>query len=203
MPDFFADRASFFAGVAITVALIRYATYAYSIYKGEAKPHVFSWFLWGLIVSIGAYAQYQLDGGPSVWALAVVATGCFTFSTVALFMGKKNIRRSDWVAFIGALFAIPVWQATQSPLAALAIVAVIDILSLYPTLRKTWEDPSTEPAFSWFLSGLRYFFTLFAVPEPTIMSLAYPFFLMTCDWLIPAVVIFRRNMLKKALLKIK
>lgn len=190
-------RETIFAGIAITFAVLRYATYLYSIYKREARPHVFSWFNWGLVVSIGAFAQIQLDGGPSVWVLFVVGGMCFFFAFLALFIGEKNITRSDWVAFISALFVIPVWQATSNPILAIALVFTIDLLSTYPTYRKTWVDPYSEPAFSWFLSSLRYFFAIFAVPNPTWESLLYLILLLSLEVVSVILILVRRAMLAK------
>ncbi len=187
----------FFAFVAIIVSVIRYATYLLSIYKRETKPHVFSWFNWGLIVAIGAYAQFSLDGGPSVWPLAVVATTCFFIAGLALFIGEKNITRSDWMAFIGCLCAIPVWLITDNPFWALILLISIDMLSYYPTFRKSWNDPWAEPPISYYWAGSRYFFTLFAVPDPNFQNLIYPFFLMATDWVFATYVIWRRRIIRK------
>ena len=193
MPDISVDRFVLFAFLAIVVSVIRYGTYLWSIYKKETKPHVFSWFNWGLVTGIGAYAQFQLDGGPSAWVLTVVASTCLFIAFVALFVGEKKITRSDWVAFIGALLAVPVWLLTDNPLFALFVVIVIDILSYYPTIRKSWNDPWGEPPVSYFWAGLRYFLALFAVPDPQFSTLLYPLFLMASDWGVALFLIVRRK----------
>ena len=193
MPDISVDRFVLFAFLAIAVSVIRYGTYLWSIYKKETKPHVFSWFNWGLVTGIGAYAQFQLDGGPSAWVLTVVASTCLFIAFVALFVGEKKITRSDWVAFIGALLAVPVWLLTDNPLFALFVVIVIDILSYYPTIRKSWNDPWGEPPVSYFWAGLRYFLALFAVPDPQFSTLLYPLFLMASDWGVALFLIVRRK----------
>jgi hypothetical protein len=95
-------RAEIFGALAVIVSAIRYATYLHAMYRGTAKPHVFSWFNWGLLVAIGAVAQIHTGGGPSVWALVTVSAMCFFIAILALWIGEKNITRSDWFAFIGA-----------------------------------------------------------------------------------------------------
>ncbi len=184
------SREEIFAGMGIAVSLIRYATYLWSIYKKETRPHVFSWFNWGLAVSIAAMAQSQVGGGPSVWILYLVASTCFLISFLALFVGEKNITRSDWLAFFGALISLVAWYVTSSPLAALLF-----LFSLYPTARKSWNDPGSEPVGSWVWSGSRYFFALFAVPNATLSSLVYPFFLMLSDWGFALYIFMRRRIL--------
>lgn len=136
------DSYMIFAGLAVVVSLIRYSTYIWGIYyKGDARPHVFSWFNFGLITLIGAYAQFSLNAEISSFVLFFVAGTCFFISFIALFVGEKNITKSDWLAFIGALIAIPVWQITNDPFLAIIVIIIIDSLSFYPTIRKSWNDP--------------------------------------------------------------
>ncbi len=191
------DQEIFFAILASLVSVIRYGTYLWSIYKRETRPHVFSYLNWGLLVGIGAFAQYQLHGGPSVYVLMLVSATCLFIAFVALFVGEKNITRSDWLAFIGALIGIVLWQTTNNPTLAILCVVIIDILTYYPTFRKSWNDPWGEPPMSYFWAGFRYFLALFAVPNATLMTLAYPFYLMITDWGFAAYVVWRRKILSK------
>lgn len=186
-----------FAALAIVVSVIRYGTYLWSIYTGETRPHIFSWFNWGTVTSIGAVAQFSLDGGPSAWVLAVVGFTCYFIAFVSLFVGEKNITKGDWIAFLGALIAIPAWIMTDDPVMALWVLIVIDGLTYYPTVRKSWNDPWGEPPQSYFWAGLRYFLTLFAVSDPSWQTLIYPFFLMASDWGFALYVLWRRYVLRR------
>lgn len=194
--EFFANREMVFAGLAMVVSVIRYGTYLYSIYKKETRPHVFSWLNWGIIVGIGAYAQFSLQGGASAWVLVVVSSTCLFIAFISLFAGEKNITKSDWAAFIGALVAIPVWLATKDPFAAILVLIAIDILTYYPTIRKSWNDPWGEPPVSYFWAGSRYFLALFAVPVFSVETLTYPFFLMASDWGFALYLVVRRYTLR-------
>ncbi len=190
-------RAELFALTGIAVSLIRYVTYFWAIYKKEARPHVMTWFNWSLVVGIGAYTQQNIGGGPSVWVLWVVSSTCLFISLLALFIGEKNITRSDWVAFLLALAAIPLWLATDNPYYTFALLVVIDALTYYPTIRKSWRDPWGEPPLSYFWSGLRYFFALFAVEPLALKTMLYPFLLMAGDWGFALYVYWRRRVLSR------
>jgi hypothetical protein len=192
------SRPEFFAFLGIMVSIIRYGTYIRSIFKGKTTPHVFSWLNWGIIVGIGAYAQFKLGGGPSAVVLCVVSSVCLLIAFIALFRGEKNITRTDWMAFTGALLAVPVWLATDNPVYAVLVLILIDMLSYYPTIRKSWHNPWGEPPGSYFWAGLRYFFALFAVPVFSPSNLFYPAFLMTGDWAFMLYVIWRRKRLRPA-----
>ena len=182
--------------IAIFLSLLRYIDYFYAIYKKEARPHGFSWFIWAILASIGAYAQFKLDGGPSSWIFAFIALTCLLIAISAYFVGEKNITKGDWISFVSSLMAIPVWIITNNPFWALINLIIIDAVSYYPTIRKTWHDPSSEPLMSQLYSGLRYLFTFLAIPSPDFQNSIFPIFLMTMDWGIACIIIFRRKHLK-------
>ncbi len=186
------DQYVFFAVAAVLLAAFRYGTYFYTIHKGETKPHAFTWFLWGAVVGVGAFAQLQLNAGPSAWALVFVSATCLLIAFLALFIGVKDYQKSDWIALFLCLIAIPVWKITQNPLTAIFIIVFIDLLTYWPTIRKSYLRPDAEPPISSFFAGLRYFLLLFAVPEPTWQNLLYPFFLMLADWGFALYIMVRR-----------
>lgn len=191
----FLDRALIFAVLTVIVSVIRYGLYFWSIFKRETRPHLFSWINWGLIISIGAYAQLQLDGGLSAYMLLFVGVTCWIIAFLALFYGEKDIKRSDWFAFLSALALIPIWLVTKQPLLTLLLIICIDILTFYPTVRKTYVDPTSEPPGSYFWAGLRYFFVLFTVPEFSVAVMFYPFFLMITEWGFMLFIYWRRKAL--------
>ena len=158
--DDFVNRAVIFSGLVILVSIIRYGTYFISIFKRETRPHLFSWVNWGLIISIGAYAQLKLGGDLSAYMLLFVGITCWFIAFLSLFYGEKDIKRSDWAAFLSGLALIPVWVITKDPLLTLILIICIDILTFYPTVRKTYVDPSSEPPVSYFLGGAALFLYL-------------------------------------------
>ena len=91
-----------------------------------------------------------------------------------------------------SILAIPIWKATNNPLAALLIVMCIDSLTYWPTIRKSFSKPETEPPISYGFAGMRYFLMLFAVPDPNWENLMYPFFLMATDWGFAIYIVIRR-----------
>lgn len=186
------DKYIFFAVAAVLLATFRYGTYFYTIYKGQTKPHAFTWFLWGAVVGVGAFAQLQLNAGPAAWAMVFVSVTCTLIGVLALFIGVRDYTKSDWFALGACFIAIPIWKITQNPMFAIFIVVFIDALTYWPTIRKSYLRPDTEPPISSFVAGLRYFLLLFAVPEPTWQNLLYPFFLMIADWGFAAYIMVRR-----------
>lgn len=186
------DQYTFFAIAAIALAAIRYGTYLLTIYQGKTKPHAFTWLLLGSVTAVGTFAQFDLNAGPSVWALAFVAATCFFIAGLAFFIGEKDYTITDWMALIVCFMAIPLWKLTNNPTLALVIVLIIDFLSYWPTIRKSYNKPQTEPPISALISGLRYVFILLAVPNPTWETLIYPFYLLLTDWGFAVYIVVRR-----------
>ena len=51
------------------------------------------------------------------------------YCCVIFFIGVRDYARSDWIALIACIIAIPVWKLTQSPLIAIFIIVAIDALT--------------------------------------------------------------------------
>lgn len=188
----------FFAAGAILLSFMRSGTYLYAIYRGKARPHLFSWVNWGILGAIAAVAQFHAEGGASAWVLVATAGLCFLNAFLAIFIGEKNITRSDWFAFLSALAVIPFWQLSKDPLLTFALLIFIDTASYYPTYRKSWNDPWGEPPGSYMLAGTRYFLMILAIPAPTLDNLIYPVFLMVTDWGFALFLLWRRRALCRA-----
>jgi len=186
------DQYTLFAIAAVALAIARYGTYLYTIYKGETKPHAFTWLLLGCVTSVGAYASFGANAGPSAYAIAFVGATCLFIAILAFFIGERDYTKSDWAALIICFLAIPLWKITETPALALIIIVIIDFLSYWPTIRKSFYRPNTEPPISACISGLRYVLILLAIPEPTWDNMIYPFYLLMADWGFAVYIVIRR-----------
>ncbi len=182
----------------VILGLAAYIPYFRSIYKNETKPHVFSWFIWGLLGAIAFFAQLAGGAGPGAWVNGMTAFICFAIAVTALFRGEKNISRSDWITFITALASIPLWLITNNPLYAIILVTIIDALGFYPTFRKSWSKPQEESALTYALSGTKYLISLFAIEQYTTTTVLYSASLVMMNWLFVAMVIWRKKQINPA-----
>ena len=167
--------------IGIAFGMTRYILYIRDIFRGTAKPHVFSWFVWGLMAAIVFFAQITEHAGAGAWVTGLVAVACLGISVLALFKGEKGITASDWVCFIAALFGVLLWQITSQPLAAVIIVAIADAIAYIPTYRKAFSKPHEEPAYSYFLAAMRSVFGILALQTLTLTTVLYPASLVLTD----------------------
>jgi len=186
----------FIGWATIVIGLLIYIPYFKSIYERQTKPHVFSWAIWGLLGAIAYFAQLSDGAGPGAWVNGITALVCFTIAAIALRHGEKNITRSDWITFLGALMALPVWYVTQNALYAILLITLIDALGFYPTFRKSWHKPLEENALTYGLSAGKYALSLFAIENYTMTTVFYSASLVLMNGLFVVMVLWRRKYLK-------
>ena len=164
----------FFGLLSTALMLASRATYFYSIYKGETKPHAFSWLIWAVISCIGFAAQFAEGAGAGSWARGVSALTCIILVFIGFKWGEKNITRSDWATLVVAFLAVPLWIITETPLWSVILVVIIDTIGYIPTIRKVWRNPHQETPVSYILSCLCALFSLAAIEHYTPSTWLYP-----------------------------
>lgn len=171
--------------------------YVASIMRGKTRPHAFSWFIWGLISSIGFAAQVAEGAGPGSWARGFGSATCFIFAGLSLFKGERSIKRSDWVALAIALSAIPLWVLTKTPFWSVILVCTIDTIGYFPTIRKSWIKPHEETARSYLFSCLGAFFSILAIEHFTPSTWLYPAVLTISNGSMAVFLLLRRKHVRR------
>ena len=186
-----------FAGLGITLELYALYRYIHDIVLGTTKPHAFTWFAWFLINAIVASAQIISGGGIGASVTVVVAFFCFSIFLAALFHGEKDIKRSDWICFIGSLLAIALWTLTRNALSAVAIVTFADALAFVPTFRKAYSKPFEETPTVWSVGVFRGICTIIALRSLTLVNWLYPGSLILTDGAFWLLLFVRRRQLDR------
>lgn len=188
------DQKELLGLIATLIAFAGYAPYVWGMYKGRVKPHAFSWTIWGLLTFIGFFAQVTGNAGPGAWVTLVSAVITSGIAFIAFFkFDRSYITRSDWITFIAALAAIPLWLITENPLYSVIWITIIDAIGFYPTFRKGWHKPYEELLLQFFLAGLKFAISLFALTSFTTITVLYPASLVIMNWLFIAMVLVRRK----------
>lgn len=167
--------------------------YLWAMFKRRIRPHVFSWFIWGLINLIVFFAQRSEGGGGGAYVTLSTAVINFMIVAYSLRHGEKNITRSDWIVFILALMALPVWQMTQNALYAVLVICVIDLLAFWPTVRKSWLKPFEEATVPFLIGGVGFGCGLLALDAFTLTTALYPALVLTANMFFVAMVLYRRK----------
>jgi len=188
----------YFAAVSIAFSFIGFAPYIRAILRNEAKPHAFSWLIWGVSTMTVFVAQIYSGGGLGSWALGL--TGVITLVIAILSYCKKSddsIAKIDWIFLCAALSAIPLWFFTANPLYAVIVLTVVDSIGYLPTLRKAYCKPFEERALLFFIMIVSSIFSIAALENYVLTNVLFQTATITGNVLLIAVILIRRRFLYK------
>lgn len=186
------------AAIAAVIGLLSFVPYFRDILNGSTKPHIFSWFVWSLLVGITFLIQISQGGGIGAWVTGLESICCFAVTIFAFTRGEKNIIWTDWVCLAGALIAIILWQLAHQPLLAVIFLVLADGFGYVPTLVKSYRRPQEETAAQYALSSVRWFLGTMALGSLTLTTWLYPAWAGTLDISLVATLLIRRKQLKTA-----
>lgn len=192
MPD-----KSLIGAVGIALTLFAFYPYIRSIVRGTARPHVFSWVIWGITTFVVFLAQLQAGGGVGAWVTGV--SGTITLGVAVLAWVRRadvNITRTDWIYFVLALLSVPLWYATSDPLWAVVVLTTVDLLGFGPTLRKLYADPHSESLGFYALIMVRNGLSLAALQQYSLTTVLFPAAIgLGCGLLVVLALLRRRSVL--------
>ncbi len=174
-PLIFSPWREILGAAAMVLTFVIFIPYIRSIRAGRTKPHVFSWVIWGLGTAVVGFAQ--LAGGGGVGAWPIIVSGFITLYIAWLAWAHRadtSITRIDWVFFVTAVSAIPVWVVTSDPLWAVVILTAVDLIGFGPTFRSAWANPHTERAGFFGLAALRNLLVILALERLNLTTVLFP-----------------------------
>ncbi len=149
--------------VAALLAVVGNIPYLIDVLKGKVQPHPYTWLVWTIVSGVIFFGQ--LAKGAGVGVIPTAASEIFTF--IIFFLSLKNgfkmVRKIDTVFLIICLLGLIPWFLTKDPTISVITVVSIDLIAFIPTIRKTWEMPSTENPMLYGMNSLRHFLALFSL----------------------------------------
>src|SRR5262245_53842960 len=133
------------SGLAVGLTFVMFLPYIRSIRRGDTKPHVFSWVIWGLGTLIVFFAQLAGHAGLGAWPIGV--SGLISgYIAILAYLKRADtlITTTDWAFFWAALAALPLWFLTADPLWAVVTLTVVDLIGFGPTFRRGFSHPRDE-----------------------------------------------------------
>ncbi|MBV9159175.1 MAG: hypothetical protein JO019_01095, partial [Candidatus Kaiserbacteria bacterium] len=164
-----------------------------SIYRGETKPHVFTWVAFALLDAIVFAAQVTHGAGPGAWAIALGTTMCAIVAVASIKVGHLKIKPGDWVAFAGALIGIALWAITSDPLYAVVLAALVNLIAIYPTARKSYEHPESESTTVWSIDIFRYLCSIAALDTVSLTTALFPAAIVFGNSALVLIILIRRR----------
>jgi hypothetical protein len=181
--------------ISIVLAVVSLAPYLWSTIKGKTKPHIFTWIIWTLLTAIAFLLQYTEGAGAGAWSGLVSTLFCIAVLIASIKYGEKHITRSDWIVFLAALAAIPIWLLTKNAALAAVWVTAIDAAGFIPTMRKSWIKPYEEMVTTHGLSLFKHITVLFAVQDVHFATIFYSWGMLVMNGVLVALILIRRRII--------
>ena len=150
------------------------------------------------VLAVLTYTRYLRSILKREFKPHMFSWGVWSLAVLAYKYGDKNYTRSDWIALISALSAIPLWLLTNDPLWSVILITMIDIIAFYPTIRKSWIDPRYESTGMFFLSGLICALGIAGLTVINFTTSLYVFALVILNWGFVLMLYARRGIVKPA-----
>jgi len=185
-----------FGIVTVALTFLGYGIYLRSTFRGETKPHPFTWLLFVVIDSVVFVAQVMNGAGPGAWAMGIGTLLAGLVFVLALRQGEKNIKKIDWVCLAIAFIGIAAWSATNNALFAVILAAMSDAIAKVPTIRKSYARPDEESLSIWSLDLVRFSLSIVALSSLTWTTALFPAEIVLSNAVVVVVVLLRRQQLK-------
>ena len=160
--------------LAAILVLAGYIPYIRDVLRGKTHPHIYSWFLWGLltIVIFGIQITHHAGFG----GLVTIAAGimCLIVLLLSVKNGVKDITVSDNVVLILTIAAMGLWLLAKQPLLAILLACLTDLLAFLPTVRKSWNKPFSETLSLYQLNTVRFGVAIIALDQYTFINIVWP-----------------------------
>lgn len=166
-------------------------SYLISVLRGQTKPHMISWFFWGLAPMMAFFAQWQEQGtiSPQAWVTFALGLGPFLILGASLVKNKPDwsFTRLDIVCAILAATGLILWQLTDNPMLALVLGMAADLAAGIPTVLKAYRDPESEHAPAYFISTAAMVITLLTITEWSFFTYIFPLYMLSVNVLMSAI----------------
>ncbi|MES2023285.1 MAG: hypothetical protein V4439_01240 [Patescibacteria group bacterium] len=185
-------------GIAALLALISSFLYIKDIFRGNTKPHTYTWLIWSIVTTIAFFGQWVSGGGPGSWATGVAAI--VTIFTLILSLkggyGTKDITNFDKICLALAILSILPWVLTKSVLWSVILATLIDLIAFFPTMRKTWYAPRSESLGSMYVDAVKHSLSMFSMGSYSLINLIYPASVLLTKFIIIGEIVFLRKLKK-------
>ena len=160
--------------LATAIALVAYIPYLVAMFRGNNKPHLYTWVSIFIITAVVAYLQVIGRAGvgaiPTILGVfvdAIVLFYCFKF-------GTKDIVFIDKVCLSITIVGVVLYAILHThPATSLAVVTAAEVISFIPTYRKTRNSPYSESLPSYYLLMLKLSLILVALENYNYLTASY------------------------------
>lgn len=166
--------------------------YIRDIFRGNTKPHIYTWFIWAILTIIGFFGQLHGGGGAGSWATGVTSVYAVFVFLLSFRYGTSDITNFDKLCLVLAILSIVPWLLTQNILLSVILATFTDIIGFLPTMRKTWNAPRSESLGSMYFDALKHSLSILSLQRYSLITWLYPAGVLLAKVVIIVEINFRR-----------
>ncbi len=166
--------------------------YIRDIFRGNTKPHIYTWLVWLIAGTLVFFGQWIGGGGPGSWATGISAIFTLIIFFLAFRYGTKDITTFDKACLALALVSILPWLFIKDPLFSVVLATFTDVIGFLPTIRKTWHAPQSESLGSMFFDAVKHGLSFASLQNYSVTTYLFPLSVLGAKFVIIAEIIFRR-----------
>lgn len=159
------------------VALAAFVPYVRGILRGQTRPNIASWWIWTTVGACLCASYLSVGSRTSIWTPIGYVIGPLLIAILSLRYGQKGRTWLDSFCLLSATASLILWWWSGSAQLALGMNILVDACGALPTIRKTYQDPESEDRTAWLLFLLAGVLNLIAVTPWTLVTAAYPVYL--------------------------
>jgi hypothetical protein len=184
--------------LSVAIAGIAYSSYMVQTLKRRARPHPFTWILFGVVTGTGYLIQVAQGAGPGSWVMGVTAAVCICLAIATLLKGEwewSDFDRWDWLLLAVAIVVFIGYLTTKAARLSVCLATATDVIAYGPAIKLLWRDPWSDRASMYAWNSAKFIPSIFALQSRSIATVLYPATLVGVNAAVAALVICRRKYL--------
>jgi hypothetical protein len=158
--------------------------YIRDMVRGKSKPNLVTWGLWAFAPLIATGAALSADA--DIWATVRIFISGFgpLLVFIAAFCVKQGywkLSKFDYACGALSVIALITWIGADSPILAILLAAIADMLATLPTILKAWKHPETETLYTYFVGLFTASIIIPAIPVWNIENAAFQIYLLVAN----------------------
>ena len=178
------------------IASTAFIPYVISIARKKTKPHPISWVLWTIIGGFILVSYWGVGARETIWLALINFLGPLTITILSIKYWDRGFSRFDYTCLSMSAASIVLWIVFRSASLALTFNILADMLAATPTLRKVWNDPSTESPSAWGIFIIGNLLSVAAIKTWSYGVALLPVYLTCLSISIALIALFRRKLIK-------
>jgi hypothetical protein len=160
------------------LSFLCFIPYIVTILLGKTRPNRASWWIWAINGSILSTSYYFAGANNTLWLIVFPVIAQFIIALLSLKYGKGGWNFFDRACLMGASLSLTLWLGLKSPMSAIVLTLVTDVLGALPTIKKSYYEPETEDMLTWVLYVIASILNLLAIEQWSLAILLPPMYVL-------------------------